>query len=116
MTDSELLERMDDALQQIREAIEARGALLELNMNPDFRWVGIARLPAGKLLINTFKTGKQAAPESKKPVAEAVADLTLEGRILARVLFYSANTEVELPGGAHKALNHSGIAKIFSSL
>src|SRR5271157_1940024 len=100
MTDSELLERMDDALQQIKEAIEARGALLELDMKPDFRWAGIARLPAGKLLINTHKTGKQAAPESKKPVAEAVADLTLEGRLLARVLFYATNTEVELPGGA----------------
>jgi len=116
MTDSEILERMEDALQQIREAIEERGALLELNMKPDFRWVGIARLPVGKMLINTFKTGKQASPESKKPVAEAVADLTLEGRLLARILFYAANTEVELPGGAHKPLDHSGISKIFSSL
>ena len=98
MTDSELLERMNDALEQIREAIEARGALLELEKKPDFRWAGMARMPAGKLLIQTQKTGKQAAPESKKPVAEAMADLTLEGRFLARVLFYSANTEIELPG------------------
>ena len=116
MTDSELLERMDDALQQIREEIEARGALLDLDMKPDFRWAGIARLPAGKLMISTRKTGKQATPESKKPVAEAVADLTLEGRFVARVLFYSANTEVELPGGGHRPLDHSGVAKIFSSL
>jgi hypothetical protein len=116
MTDSELLERMDNALQQIREAIETRGALLELDMKPDFRWAGIARMPAGKLLIQTQKTGKQAAPDSKKPVAEAVADLTLEGRFLARLLFYSANTEVELPGGGHRPLDHSSVAKIFSSL
>ncbi|MGO8788064.1 MAG: hypothetical protein ACLQVL_11880 [Terriglobia bacterium] len=116
MTDSELQERMTNALQQIREAIEERGALLELEIKPDFRWAGIARLPAGKLLINTQKTGKQASPDSKKPVAEAVADLTLEGRFIARVKFYSANTEVELPGGGHKPLDHSGVAKIFSSL
>jgi len=116
MTDSELLERMDDALQQIREAIEARGALLELDMKPDFRWAGIARLPSGKMLIQTQKTGKQAAPESTKPVVEARADLTLEGRFLARVLFYSTKTEVELPGGAHRPLDHSGVAKIFESV
>lgn len=116
MTDSELQARMESALQQIKEAIEERGGLLELDMKPDFRWAGVARLPAGKLLINAHKTGKQASPESKKPVAEAVADLTLEGRFIARVIFYSANTEVELPGGAHKALDHSGVAKIFTSL
>lgn len=116
MTDSELKARMESALQQIKEAIEERGGLLELDMKPDFRWAGVARLPAGKLLINAHKTGKQASPESKKPVAEAVADLTLEGRFIARVIFYSANTEVELPGGAHKALDHSGVAKIFTSL
>jgi hypothetical protein len=116
MTDSELQERMDSALEQIREAIEARGALLEIDTKPDFRWAGIARLPAGKLLIQTQKTGKQASPDSKKPVAEAVADLTLEGRFLARLLFYAANTEVELPGGAHRPLDHSSVAKIFSSL
>jgi len=107
---------MDDALGQIKDEIESRGAMLELNKQPDFRWAGLARMPAGKLLINTQKTGKQASPENKKPVAEAIADLTLEGRFLARVLFYSANTEVELPGGAHKPLDHSGVAKIFSAL
>jgi hypothetical protein len=116
MTDSELLERMEDALEQIREAIEAGGALLELDKKPDFRWAGLARTPSGKLLIHTQKTGRQAAPESTKPVAEAIADLTLEGRFLARLLFYAANTEIELPGGAHRPLDHSGVAKIFSSL
>jgi hypothetical protein len=116
MSDSELLERMNDALEQISEAIEAGGALLELDKKPDFRWAGIARLPGGKLLINTHKTGKHATPESKKPVAEAIADLTLEGRILARILFYSAHTEIEFPGGAHKPFNHSGVARIFSSV
>jgi len=116
MTDSELLARMNEALQQITEAIEAGGALVELDKKPDFRWSGIARLPGGKLLINTHKTGKQAAPEGKKPVAEAIADLTLEGRILARILFYAVRTEIEFPGGAHKPFDHSGVAKIFSSV
>ena len=116
MTDAELHQRMETAFQQIKEAIEERGGLLELDMKPDFRWAGIARLPAGKLLINAQKTGKQPSPQSKKPVAEAVADLTLEGRFIARVIFYSANTEVELPGGAHKPLDHSGVAKMFSYL
>ena len=116
MTDSELLERMDDALQQIKEAIEERGALLELEKKPDFRWAGMARTPSGKLMIQTQKTGKQAGPDSKKPVAEALADLTLEGRFLARLLFFPAKTEVELPGGARRPLDHSGVAKIFSSL
>jgi hypothetical protein len=116
MTDSELLGRMDDAIQQIREAIEARGALLELEMKPDFRWTGMARTPSGKLMIHTQKTGKQAGPDSKKPVAEALADLTLEGRFVARVIFYSASTEIELPGGARRPLDHSGIAKMFSTL
>ena len=116
MTDSELLERMEEGISQIREAIEGLGGLLELEKRPDFRWAGVARLPAGKLLINTRKTGKQAAPESKKPVAEAVADLTLEGRFLGRVFFYAANAEIELPGGAHKALDHAGITKMFSAV
>jgi hypothetical protein len=116
MTDSELQERLNSALEQIIEAIEARGGLLEMDKKPDLRWSGIARMPAGKLLIQTQKTGRQAAPDSKKPVAEAVADLTLEGRFLGRVLVYAANTEVELPGGAHKPLDHSGVAKIFSSM
>jgi hypothetical protein len=116
MTDSELLERMDDAIGQIREAIEARGAMLELEMKPDFRWNGMARTPSGKLMIQTQKTGKQAGPDSKKPVVEALADLTLEGRFLARLLFYSGNTEIEFPGGVHKPLDHSGVAKIFSAM
>jgi hypothetical protein len=116
MTDSELQERMDNALQEIREEIEARGALLELDKKPDFRWAGMARTPSGKLMIQTQKTGRQAGPESKKPVAEAIADLTLEGRLLGRLIFYAANTEIELPGGAHRPLDHSGIAKIFSSM
>ena len=116
MTDSELRERMDNALEQINEAIEARGALLEIDKNPDFRWAGMARMPSGKLMIHTQKTGKKASPESKKPVAEALADVTLEGRLLGRVLFFSAKTEVELPGGARRPLDHSGVAKIFSSM
>ncbi|MGA3326629.1 MAG: hypothetical protein ABSF45_19345 [Terriglobia bacterium] len=116
MTDNELLERMNDALQQIREEIEAQGALLELDMRPDFRWAGVARLPAGKMIVQTQKTGRQAAPDSTKPVVEAMADLTLEGRFLARVLFYSTKTEIEFPGGARRPLDHSGVAKIFSSM
>jgi len=115
MTDNELQVRMDDALGQIREAIEAKGARLELVKNPDFLWVGmVRRLPSGRLLINTRKTGKQAGPDSTKPVAEAVADLTLEGRLLGRVLFYAAQTEVELPGGVRKPLGRSGVDRIFS--
>lgn len=116
MTDSELLECMDKALDQIREAIEERGAILELDKRPDFRWAGMARMPAGKLMIQTQKTGRQASPDSKKPVAEAIIDLTLEGRLLARLLLYAAHAEVELPGGAHKPMDHSGVAKIFSSM
>ena len=116
MTDSELLDRMDNAFQQINEEIEARGALLELDKKPDFRWAGIARLPAGKLLINAQKTGKQVAPESTKAVVEATADLALEGRFIARILFFADNTEIELPGGARRPFDHSGIVKMFSSL
>ena len=116
MTDSELLERLEQALQQITEAIEERGALLELERKPDFRWAGVARMPSGKLLIQTQKTGRQAAPDSKKRIAEAMADLTLEGRFLGRVLFYASVTEVELPGGAHRPLDHAGVAKIFSAM
>ena len=116
MTDSELLDRLSSALDQIREALEERGGLLELDKKPDLRWTGLARLPAGKLMIQTQKTGKQAAPDSKKPVAEALADLTLEGRFIARVLIYAANTEVELPGGGRRALDHSGVAKILSTI
>ena len=116
MTDSELLERMNEAFREITEELEVRGALLELNRKPDFRWNGIARLPAGKLLINAQKTGKQPTPESTKPVAEAMVDLTLEGRFIARVLLFAARNEVELPGGARKPFDHSGIARMFSSL
>ncbi len=116
MTESELLERMEEAVQQITEAIEQRGALLEIDRKADFRWAGVARLPTGKLLIQTHKTGKQPDPEKNKPVLEAVADLTLEGRLLGRVLFLSDRTEVELPGGGHRALDHSGVAKMFSAV
>ena len=114
--DSELLERMNAALDQIREAIETMGGLLELERSPDFRWSGLARLPAGKLLIHTQKTGRQAAPDSKKPVAEALADITLEGRFIARVLIYQTSADIELPGGARRPLDHSGIAKMFTAL
>jgi hypothetical protein len=116
MTDSELIERMEEAVQQITEAIEQRGALLEIDRKADFHWAGIARLPTGKLLIQTHKTGKQPDPEKQKPVLEAIADLTLEGRLLGRILFLSDKTEVELPGGAHRALDHSGVAKIFNAM
>jgi hypothetical protein len=116
MTDSEITERVDSALQEIREAIEQGGGLLELDVKPECRWAGVARLPAGKLIINAHKTGRPPAPEGKRPVVEAIADLTLEGRLLARVLFYSGKTEIEFPGGAHKPLDHSGIARIFSSV
>jgi hypothetical protein len=116
MTDSELQERMEEAVQQITEAIEQRGALLEIDRKADLHWAGVARLPTGKLLIQTHKTGKQPDPEKQKPVLEAIADLTLEGRLLGRILFHSDKTEVELPGGGHRALDHSGVAKIFSSM
>jgi hypothetical protein len=117
MTDSELKLRMDDAFGQIGEALEERGARLELVKNPDFQWAGVVRrLPAGRLLINTHKTGKKAAPDSTKAVAEAVADLTLEGRLLGRVLFYDALTEVELPGGTRKPIGRVGIDRMFTSL
>ncbi len=116
MTDSELTERMDNAFEQIREAIEARGALLEVDKKPDFRWAGMARTPSGKLMIASHKTGKQPTPESKKPVAEALLDLTLEGRLIGRLIIYAAHTEVELPGGGRRPFDHSGIAKMFSAM
>jgi hypothetical protein len=116
MTDSELQVRVDDAFAQIIEAIEARGGLMELDRKPDFRWSGVARLPAGKLLIHLRKTGKQATPESTKLVAEAVAELTLEGRFIASVLFYPESSEVEFPGGGRKPLDHSSILKMLSSI
>lgn len=116
MTDSELVERLNSALEQVREELEARGALLEMDKRPDLRWSGLARLPAGKLFIQTQKTGRQAAPDSKKLVAEALADVTLEGRFIARILIYPASAEVELPGGSRRPLDHSGVAKMFSAL
>jgi len=116
MTDSELQERMDEAIHLIREAIEERGGLLELEKKPDFRWAGVARLPAGKLMLSTHKTGKQAAPGDAKSVIEASADLSIEGRLIARILFHSTKTEVELPGGTHKPFGHAGIARAFEAL
>jgi hypothetical protein len=107
---------MDEAIHLIREAIEERGGLLEIEKKPDFRWAGVARLPTGKLLLNTHKTGKQAATGDTKPVIEALADLTFEGRLVARVLFYLTITELELPGGAHKPFGHAGIARAFEAL
>jgi hypothetical protein len=116
MTDSELLERMDEAINLIREAIEQRGGLLDIEKKPDFRWAGVARLPAGKLMLSTHGTGKRAAPGDTKPVIEASADLSIEGRLIARVLFYSTKTELELPGGARKPFGHAGIARAFEAL
>jgi hypothetical protein len=116
MTDSELQERMDDAIRLIREAIEERGGTLEMEKKPDFRWAGVARLPAGKLMLSTHKTGKRAAPGDTKSVIEASADLIIEGRLIARILFHSTKTEVELPGGTHKPFGHVGIARAFEAL
>lgn len=116
MTDSELLERMTQAIEDIRLALEARGGLVELEKKPDLRWSGLARLPSGKLQIQTQKTGRQPAPDSKKAVTEAVADLTLEGRFIARVLIHQSGTEIEFPGGARRPLDHAGIAKMLGLL
>ena len=116
MTDSELQERMDEAIRLIQEAIEERGGTLEMEKKPDFRWAGVARLPAGKLMLSTHKTGKQAAPGDTKSVIEASADLSIEGRLIARILFHSTKTEVELPGGTHKPFGHAGIARAFEAL
>ena len=116
MTDSELQERMDEAIRLIQEAIEERGGTLEMEKKPDFRWAGVARLPAGKLMLSTRKTGKQAAPGDTKSVIEASADLIIEGRLIARILFHSTKTEVELPGGTHKPFGHAGIARAFEAL
>ena len=116
MTDGELQERMDEAIRSISEAIEERGGLLELEKKPDFRWAGVARLPAGKLMLSTHKTGKQAAPGDTKPVIEASADLIIEGRLIARILFHSTKTEVELPGGARKPFGHAGIVRAFERI
>ena len=116
MTDTELQERMDEAIHLIHEAIEERGGLLEVEKKPDFRWAGAARLPSGKLMLNARRTGKHAEPGDTKPVIEASADLSFEGRLIARLLFYSTKTEVELPGGTHKPLGHAGIARAFEGL
>jgi hypothetical protein len=116
MTDIELQGRMDEAIQLIREAIEERGGMLEIEKKPDFCWAGMARLPAGKLMLNTHKTGRQAASADTKPVIEASADLSFEGRLIARLLFYSTKIEVELPGGTHKPFGHAGIARAFEAL
>ena len=116
MTDSELQEQMDEAIRLIGEAIEERGGLLEIEKNPDFRWAGTARLPAGRLTLNTRRTGKHAVPGDTKPVIEASVDLSFEGRLIARLLFYSTKAEVEFPGGAHRPLDHAGLARAFEAL
>ncbi len=113
MTDSELQERLDEAIRLIQEAVEDRGGLLEIEKKPDFHWTGSARLPGGKLMLTTRKTGKQAAPGATKPVIEVSADLIIEGRLIARILISSTKTEVELPGGARKPLGHASIARAF---
>ena len=116
MTDSELEGRMDEAINLIREAIKERGGMLEIKKGPDFRWAGVAKLPAGRLLLNTQKKARQAAPGDTKSVIEALADLTFEGRLIVRILFYSTKTEVELPGGTHKPFGRAGVARAFESL
>jgi len=116
MTENELQERMDEAIRLLREAIEERGGLLEIEKKPDLAWAGAARLPTGKLMLHTRKTGKRAAPGDAKPVVEASADLSFEGRLIARLLFYSTKTEVELPGGAHRPFGHAGIQRAFEGL
>ena len=116
MTDSELQERMEQAIQLIREAVEERGGMLEIDKKPALSWLGTARLPSGKLMLNCRKTGRHATPEDTKPVLEMSADLTFEGRLVARLLFYSSKTEVELPGGTHKPFGHAGIARAFEGL
>jgi hypothetical protein len=107
---------MDEAIQLIREAVEERGGLLELEKNPDLRWAGLARLPGGKLMLNTHKTGKHAAPGDTKSVIEGSADLSMEGRLIARILFHSTSTEVEFPGGSRKPFGHAAIARAFEAL
>ena len=116
MTDSELQERMDLAVQLIREAVEERGGMLEIDKKPDFAWLGTARLPSGKLMLNSRKTGRHAAPGDIKPVVEMTADLTFDGRLIARLLFFASKTEVELPGGTHKPFGHAGIARAFQGI
>jgi hypothetical protein len=55
-------------------------------------------------------------PGDTKSVIEASADLIIEGRLIARILFHSTKTEVELPGGAHKPFGHAGITRAFEGL
>jgi hypothetical protein len=107
---------MDEAIHLIQEKIEELGGLLEIERKPDFRWAAAARLPSGRLMLNTRKTGKQAAQGDTKLVLEASADLIFEGRFIARVLFYSTKTELELPGGIHKPFGHAGIMRAFEAL
>jgi hypothetical protein len=116
MTDSALEARMEEAIRLIREAIEEKGGLLEMEKKPDLRWAGIARLPGGKLMLSTHKTGKQAAPGDTKSVLEGSADLSLEGRLVARILFHSTSTELELPGGSRKPFGHAAIARAFEAV
>ena len=116
MTDSELQDRMDEAIRLIREAVEERGGMLDIDKRADLAWLGTARLPSGKLMLNSRKTGRHAAPGDTKPVLELTADLTFEGRLIARLLFYSSKSEVELPGGTHKPFGHAGIARAFEGL
>ena len=116
MTDSELQTRLDEAIQLVREAIEERGGLLDIDKKPDLAWAGAARLPSGKLMVSTRKTGKHGTPGDAKPVLELSADLIYEGRLLARLLFFSTKTELEFPGGIHKPFGHAGIARAFEGI
>lgn len=116
MTDSELEARMEEAIHFIREAVEQKGGLLEMEKKPNLRWAGLARLPGGKLMLSTHKTGKQAAPGDTKSVLEGSVDLSMEGRLIARILVHSTSTEVELPGGSRKPFGHAAIARAFEAL
>jgi len=116
MADSGLEARMEEAIHLIREAVEQKGGMLELEKKPDLRWTGLARLPGGKLMLSTHTTGKQAAPGDTKSVLEGSADLSMEGRLVARILFHSNSTEVELPGGSRKPFGHAAIARAFEAI
>jgi hypothetical protein len=116
MTDSELQGQLEQAIQMIREAVEERGGMLEIDKKLGLSWLGTARLPSGKLMLNCRKTGRHATPEDTKPVIEMTVDLTFEGRLVARLLFYSTKTELELPGGTHKPFGHAGIARAFQGI
>ena len=116
MTENELQARLEKAVEMVREAIEERGGILDIDKKPDLTWNGTARLPSGKLMLSSRKTGKQAKPEDTKPVLQLSVDLIFEGRLLARLMFYSTKTEIELPGGAHKPFGHGGITRAFEAL